>query len=84
MGNKNSLWTMDADGQNRHKIVDYGANWHPWACWSPDGKRLAVIDNEYDEGRHPANYHLDVMDADGGHRRTLVSKALWMSMPDWR
>jgi hypothetical protein len=86
-GAKNSLWVMDRDGQHAVKLVDYSDIWHPEACWSPDGKRLAVVDYELGAGRRlsDARYRLDVMNADGTDRRTLLRpNALWMSAPDWR
>lgn len=84
-GLRNALWVMDADGRNGTKIVDYSPDWHPWACWSPDGKRLAVVDCKPSRDGPPTDFHLDVMDADGRNRRNLkLPRALWMSAPDWR
>jgi Tol biopolymer transport system component len=82
-GNHNALWVMERDGRNRTQIVEYRTNWHPIACWSPDGKRLAVVDHAYTAEGAPTDYRLDVMNVDGSNRRTLL-KGLWMSQPDWR
>ncbi len=38
-----SLWLMNADGTERHKIADGARH----ACWSPDGKRIAFAKQEF-------------------------------------
>src|SRR5205085_12358395 len=84
-GNHNALWVMDRDGRNAVRIVEYRTTWHPMACWSPDGRRLAVVDHGYDARGVPERFHLDVMNASGSGRRTLpLPEALHMSPPDWR
>jgi dipeptidyl aminopeptidase/acylaminoacyl peptidase len=38
-----SIWIMDADGKNRKKVTDYGRE----PFWSPDGKELGFLEQEY-------------------------------------
>lgn len=38
-----SLWIMDMDGANRKKIADYARQ----PCWSPDGKTIAYLPQEF-------------------------------------
>jgi Tol biopolymer transport system component len=53
------------------------------ACWSPDGARIAVAVREI-EGRRPGA-QIEVMDLDGGHRRTVpLPEGSMAEMPDWR
>jgi beta-lactamase regulating signal transducer with metallopeptidase domain/Tol biopolymer transport system component len=94
----NSIWTVDVDGENATEIVrEVGLASPDGACWSPDGKQIAVIlfDWQLDENgkktvRDPdlANFRIEIMDADGTNRRQLKlqgAKFLHIgSLGDWR
>jgi dipeptidyl aminopeptidase/acylaminoacyl peptidase len=81
---KNSLWIMDSDGHNSLNVLPYRADSHPFACWSPDGKRLAVVDCDPTRPIEDQRYRLEVMDADGRNQRVLpLGRVLWLSPPDW-
>src|SRR4029077_15551451 len=62
------LQVMDADGANRHAVVDDMTSGHP-AAWSPDGTRLAFAGYHYPGGRSPGLY---VVGADGTNLTLLV------------
>jgi len=91
------VWIMDLDGKNDQKIMVQEDLVSPsFACWSPDGKRLAVMAFKWqrDEKGKPfisdpakADYHLEIMNADGRNRRRLDiagAKVIWIASVDWR
>jgi Tol biopolymer transport system component len=93
----NSIHVVDVDGKNARAIMKEEDLVSPaFACWSPDGKRLAVVRFtwELDEkGRRigkaaaDADYHLVIMDGDGKHRRRLAladARVTWLGHADWR
>jgi RNA polymerase sigma factor (sigma-70 family) len=97
----NSLHVMDADGGNDRVVVKEKDGLTPdAACWSPDGKRLAVVlIKRAKQGATdllgngiPDAYHLEIMDADGGNRHDLkfriadnmVVTPHYVGHPDWR
>ena len=90
-------WIMDVDGQNPREVYRHeGLPSSDSACWSPDGKRLAVVlfDWSLDEKGRPtrradesANFRIEIMDADGKNRRPLPLdnlKPVFLNDPDWR
>jgi RNA polymerase sigma factor (sigma-70 family) len=91
-------WIMDADGKNAREVFRReGLTSSDGACWSPDGKHLAVVlfDWSVDENGQKvlrradedANYRIEITDADGKNRRQLNLdnlKPLYLSDPDWR
>jgi Tol biopolymer transport system component len=84
-GNQYGVWVLDRDGKGARQIVNYSTSWRPTPCWSPDGSRLALVDHDFTPDGRPTRFHLDVIDADGGNRRTLpIPPVLRMSAPDWR
>ncbi|HWE36643.1 MAG TPA: hypothetical protein VG406_08755 [Isosphaeraceae bacterium] len=85
------LWMVDVDGRNRRRILssrdeDAPAN----ARWSPDGKHLAVrvidaLQRDADGNvANPLEYHLEIMDPDGSHRRRLDLPHSRPDLIDWR
>ena len=66
------IYVMDADGKDQFRLTD-----GPWEKrypdWSPNGGKIAFTVN----GGIP---HIDVMDADGKNRATLVRQAM---QPSW-
>jgi dipeptidyl aminopeptidase/acylaminoacyl peptidase len=76
----NSLHVMDADGKNNRVLVPEKQRERPqYACWSPDGKRVAVLiviqprPGAKDLVGRPRSdsYRLEILDADGRNRRPL-------------
>ncbi len=53
--------------------------------WSPDGKSIAFIHtDDFDADDNPVNSQVWVMDADGGHQRTLTTDSpMKDQVPDW-
>ena len=80
----NQIYVMDADGTNQIRLTD-GPRRKQDPDWSPDGQQIAFsvhldlhrhVDLE-DDDELP---RIDVMDADGKNRATLVGQA---SAPSW-
>jgi Tol biopolymer transport system component len=84
----NSIWVVDVDGKNAHCILKEDGGITPdYACWSPDGKHLAVLRFTTGVDLKHADYHLQIMDADGGNPRTLKlagATVTWLGHGDWR
>lgn len=78
---RRGIWVVGIDGKDRRRVfateVTKQSTWS--ACWSPDGKRIAVLLWEGGEGR------VVVMDADGGHQiEHPLPGGAQSDMPDWR
>ena len=41
-GDQSGIWIVDADGKNARRLLPVDRNTIGSACWSPDGKRIAV------------------------------------------
>jgi Tol biopolymer transport system component len=77
----NSLHVVNIDGTNDREILKDQKGVGPEAaCWSPDGKRLAVliIDHPQPTGvtdwlgnPKPITFRLELVDADGGNRQPV-------------
>jgi len=93
----NSIWVVDIDGKNARPLIKEEDLVSPnFACWSPDGKRLAVLRFKWEQDekgerftRNPndADYHILIMDADGQNRRRLDladATVSWLGHGDWR
>lgn len=87
LGDQSGIWVVDVDGKNRRRVFPIGSQAQGSACWSLDGKRIAVVlDESQAMGRQGARaLRLIVMDLDGNHR-TEVPIPAWAGtdMPDWR
>jgi|GEM_PF-1194680 Tol biopolymer transport system component len=68
------LVASSAEGSPRLVSAGSGAM---FPAWSPDGTRMAFVDQT------PSGYRLDVMEADGGHQRTLLPPSLHPIKFDW-
>ena len=90
-----SLHVMDVDGTNDHEILrEEGLTGVEGACFSPDGRRVAVVrcNQQIKDGRKvyregEGSFHLEIMRADGKNRRKLPlaeAKVFWLGLPDWR
>jgi Tol biopolymer transport system component len=92
----NSIRMVDIDGKNDREILrEEGLVYPDFACWSPHGKRLAIVRREWegiDEkgnrfGSGKLEQHLEIMDADGQNRRVLEladAKIFWLGHADWK
>jgi RNA polymerase sigma factor (sigma-70 family) len=91
----NSVWVVNVDGTDNHEVLKEESLVSPnFACWSPDGKRLAVIRFKWEQGADgvrrgitDADFHLEIMDANGQNRRRLEladATVQWLGHGDWR
>jgi Tol biopolymer transport system component len=83
-----SLWVADADGGEPRRMIRGDSERSAFfACWSPDGKRLAVDVLEPrrdDDGKYAGlTRHIELMDADGGHARRVELPHLNPIPLDW-
>jgi Tol biopolymer transport system component len=81
---RHGIWVVGSDGQDRRRVFATGkAKVVASACWSPDGARIAVAVRQIDVNLPGAR--IEVMDLDGGNRRTLpLPEKSMAEMPDWR
>jgi Tol biopolymer transport system component len=86
---KSGIWVVDADGKNARLVFPVANPPHVTvasACWSPDGKRIAIIlAGLQGTGPPPWPAQIVVMDQGGGHRSEIeIPQAGMTDMPDWR
>lgn len=94
-----SIRVVGVDGKNPRVILgEKGQTTVDSACWSPDGKRLAVVIFDWQQDKkgekfiddpEQANYRLVIVSVDGKHQRELkladVTKLVQINhCPDWR
>src|SRR5262249_50254966 len=90
-------WILDADGANPREVYRReGETSSDSACWSPDGKRVAlvlfdwIIDEKGNRTLRPEknkNFRLARMDGGGKNRREVSlenMKLLFLNDPEWR
>lgn len=92
---------LDIDGKNEQTILREGVTETPnGLCWSPDGRRLAVVMFDYKlagDGKSLGtnfdehDFRLELIDADGKNRRRLKLQEkpgqrinYFSGHPDWR
>lgn len=94
----NSIWIVDATGKNAREIVKEVNLAAPHcACWSPNGKQLAVVLFDWTlndkgakvvTGKEDPNFRIEIVDADGKNRRELKLQGgkfkFIGSLGDWR
>ena len=88
-GNQSGIWTVDVDGTNARRVLPVDRNKFSSACWSPDGKRIAVTQGDLNPRPHPGGdpqfVHVVVVDLDTGKQSKIVLPDLGQTdMPDWR
>ena len=88
-GDQSGIWIVDADGKNARRVLPVDRNTMGSACWSPDGKRIAVtfspLNPNPQAGRDPQPLQVVVVDLDGGGQSKIVLPGLGgTDMPDWR
>lgn len=94
-----SLRVVDIDGKNCRDLIksEDGRGQPDGACWSPDGKWLAVVKFDWSTDANgkkfllpgpAANYRLEIIAPDGASRKVVapvnVTGVLWLGHPDWR
>ncbi len=91
-GEQDGIWVVDADGKNARRVFPIAPPPRvavASACWSPDGKRIAIIltglQRDVNAAQLPLPVQLVVMDLDGDHRVQIhIPEAGMTDMPDWR
>jgi RNA polymerase sigma factor (sigma-70 family) len=82
---RRGIWVVGIDGKDRHKVLSIsGADlWS--ACWSPDGKRIAVIIVDKPKGGEPPKSRLVLQEVDGKSKTEFpLDDVKRTDMPDWR
>ncbi len=75
------IWVVGVDGKNRRRILPAGKG-KTSACWSPDGRRIAVAISGTTPDEHG---RLEIVELDGAHRTLLTLPGQEIAdMPDWR
>jgi Tol biopolymer transport system component len=82
------VWVVGVDGRDPRKVYQMDGT-HPEACWSPDGRQLAVsiwgINERGTPTHDPADCRVELMDRDGNHRVVLpLPNVSFVGAPDWR
>ena len=81
---RRGIWVVGFDGQNRRKVLSTGTALAS-ACWSPDGKRIAVIIFDRPKGIEPPLARLVILEVDGDARTEFPLEDIKQTdMPDWR
>ena len=87
-GEQSGIRVVDVDGKNDRLVFPVvGGKTVASACWSPDGKRIAVTLEVLNgiAARPLTPVQVVVMDLDGGHRSEIfIPEAGSSDMPDWR
>jgi Tol biopolymer transport system component len=88
-GNQSGIWIVDVDGANAGRVLAADRNTTGSACWSPDGKQIAVTLSPLNppaqaNADHPP-IKVEVVDVvGGGEPKTILIDLFQSDMPDWR
>jgi RNA polymerase sigma factor (sigma-70 family) len=79
-----TVLVVGINGEGRKKVFGGPGTGIGGCCWSPDGKRLAVLANDFD-GTKITRWRIELMSPDGKDRRVVPIKAKVgvMMGPDW-
>jgi RNA polymerase sigma factor (sigma-70 family) len=81
---RRGIWVVGFDGKDRRRVIATGRALAS-ACWSPDGKRIAVLIYDRPEAGEEASGRLVVMDSDGSNQTGFPLPGRENAdMPDWR
>ncbi len=82
---RRGVWVVGLDGQGRRKVFAFsGGRQTVSACWSPDGKRIAILDIGTPKSG-PSKGRLVIREADGeGQVEFPLDDPKVSDMPDWR
>jgi Tol biopolymer transport system component len=86
---QSGIWIVDADGTKPRRVFPFDPKMNASACWSPDGKRIAVVSGAHPGARDAAGhfraFRVLVIDLDGTRRAEfLIPNEETPDMPDWR
>jgi Tol biopolymer transport system component len=92
-GNGVGCWVADVNGANPLKVFEEVPAKVAGICWSPDGKRLAVVvyNPPPDSGAAPASvadlaFRLVIVEVDGGKQREVkfdTANVVFLACPEW-
>ena len=79
-----SLWTMDALGQNQHEVAHFNGRFVDDLSWAPDGSSLAVrVQPGQNDWITPARHDIWRVRADGTGRKLLARFIFLNGRPSW-
>jgi TolB protein len=78
---KMGLWTMNTDGSDQKALMPKEPMPHFDGHWSPDGKRIVFVFDQL-QGTD-GKLQIDVIDADGMNRKTLLPHKAFDEAPRW-
>jgi Tol biopolymer transport system component len=82
---RRGIWVVGRDGKDRRRVLALPAIWQASGCWSPDGKRIAVVSFDKPNGAQPPSGRLIILEADGDGRTEFpLGDVKHHDMPDWR
>jgi Tol biopolymer transport system component len=83
---RRGIWVVGRDGKDRRKVLSLPKIFQSSACWSPDGKRIAVMDFEQPDKAEPPKGRLVILEVDGDGRTEFPLDDVkgHPDMPDWR
>jgi TolB protein len=80
-GKSMALWTMNADGTGVKRLLPNETQPHFDGHWSPDSQKIVFV---YDRLKGTdGELQIDVCNADGGERKTLVPHKAFEESPRW-
>ena len=82
---RRGIWVVGIDGKDRRKVLSVAGAQLWSACWSPDGKRIAVVIVDKPKGGEPPKSRLVLQEVDGeGKVEFPLEDVKQADMPDWR
>jgi Tol biopolymer transport system component len=80
---RRGIWVSDLAGKDRKRVLPTEKNTLASACFSPDGKRIAVVLHEFDA--QVKNQRLVILDPETGNSKEFaLPEGAASDMPDWR
>jgi RNA polymerase sigma factor (sigma-70 family) len=82
---RRGIWVVGLDGKDRRKVISITGAWQWSACWSPDGKRIAVLVADKPDAERVSKGRLILKEVDGDGQVEFPLEDLKVAdMPDWR